>query len=81
MPAEERDPDLRQARNVARSRGLAQRLATPLDRVRRLQTSLQAKAKAEPTVDRVHLGNTGEDVPKRQAGESTQWPVNGGRLP
>jgi retron-type reverse transcriptase len=28
---------------------LAQRLATPLDRVRRLQTSLQAKAKAEPT--------------------------------
>src|SRR4051812_2510740 len=49
MPAEERGPDLRQARNVARSRGLAQRLATPLDRVRRLQTSLQAKAKAEPT--------------------------------
>ena len=48
MPAEERDPDLRQARNVARSRGLAQSLATPLDRVRRLQTSLQAKAKAEP---------------------------------
>jgi retron-type reverse transcriptase len=28
---------------------LAQSLATPLDRVRRLQTSLQAKAKAEPT--------------------------------
>jgi retron-type reverse transcriptase len=27
---------------------LAQSLATPLDRVRRLQTSLQAKAKAEP---------------------------------
>jgi retron-type reverse transcriptase len=27
---------------------LAQGLATPLDRVRRLQTSLQAKAKAEP---------------------------------
>src|SRR3954452_8385594 len=49
MPAEERGPDLRQARNVARSRGLAQRLATPLDQVRRLQTSLQAKAKAEPT--------------------------------
>src|SRR3954466_5891588 len=45
MPAEERDPDLRQARNVARSRGLAQGLTTPLDRVRRLQTSLQAKAK------------------------------------
>src|SRR3954463_8096787 len=49
MPAEERGPDLRQARNVARSWGLAQRLATPLDRVRRLQTSLRAKAKAEPT--------------------------------
>src|SRR3954454_16656546 len=49
MPAEERDPDLRQARNMARSRGLAQALTTPLDRVRRLQTSLQAKAKAEPT--------------------------------
>ena len=45
MPAEERGPDLRQVRNVARSRGLAQSLATPLDRVRRLQTSLQAKAK------------------------------------
>ena len=42
-------PDLRQVRNVARSRGLAQSLTTPLDRVRRLQTSLQAKAKAEPT--------------------------------
>ena len=49
MPAEERGPDLRQVRNVARSRGLAQSLTTPLDRVRRLQTSLQAKAKAEPT--------------------------------
>ncbi len=49
MPAEERGPDLRQVRNVARSRGLAQSLPTPLDRVRRLQTSLQAKAKAEPT--------------------------------
>ena len=48
MPAEERGPDLRQVRNVARSRGLAQSLTTPLDRVRRLQTSLQAKAKAEP---------------------------------
>ena len=48
MPAEGRRPDLRQVRKVARPRGLANRLPTPQERVRTLQTSLQAKAKAEP---------------------------------
>src|SRR5271169_4448073 len=48
MPAEGRGPDLRQARKVTRPRRLAQSPATPLERVRTLQTSLQAKAKAEP---------------------------------
>ena len=49
MPAEGRGPDLRQAREVTRSRRLANGPATPLERVQKLQTSLQAKAKAEPT--------------------------------
>jgi RNA-directed DNA polymerase len=48
MPVEGRGPDLRQVRKVARPRGLANRLPTPQERVRTLQTSLQAKAKAEP---------------------------------
>jgi len=48
MPAEERGPDLRQAIKVAKPRRLAEGPATPLERVRMLQTSLQAKAKAEP---------------------------------
>src|SRR3954465_9446334 len=48
MPAEERGPDLRQASKVTRPRGLAQGPATPLERVRKLQISLHAKAKAEP---------------------------------
>src|SRR5580700_5247583 len=48
MPAEGRGPDLRQARKVMRSRRLADGPATPLETVRKLQTSLQAKAKAEP---------------------------------
>lgn len=48
MPAEERGPDLRQASKVTRPRGLAQGPATPLEKVRKLQISLHAKAKAEP---------------------------------
>ena len=48
MPAEGRGPDLRQARQGMRSRRLATGPATPLERVQKLQTSLQAKAKAEP---------------------------------
>src|SRR6202050_4392985 len=48
MPAEGRGPDLRQARQVMRSRRLANGPATPLETVRKLQSSLQAKAKAEP---------------------------------
>ena len=48
MPAEERGPDLQQARKVTRPRRLADGPSTPLERVRKLQTSLQAKAKAEP---------------------------------
>ena len=48
MPAEGRGPDLRQAREATRSRRLANGPATPLERVQKLQTSLQAKAKAEP---------------------------------
>ena len=48
MPAEGRGPDLRQARKVTRPRRLADGPATPLERVQKLQTSLQAKAKAEP---------------------------------
>ena len=48
MPAEERGPDLRQASKVTRPRRLAQGPATPLERVRKLQISLHAKAKAEP---------------------------------
>src|SRR3954451_1393696 len=45
MPAEERGPDLRQASKVTRPRRLAQGPATPLERVRKLQISLHAKAK------------------------------------
>ncbi len=49
MPAEGRGPDLRQARKVTRPRRLADGPATPLETVvRKLQTSLQTKAKAEP---------------------------------
>src|SRR5258708_25071839 len=48
MPAKERGPDLRQASKATRRRRLAQGLKTPLEKVRKLQTSLQAKAKAEP---------------------------------
>jgi hypothetical protein len=48
MPAEGRGPDLRQASKVTRPRRLADGPATPLERVRTLQSSLQAKAKAEP---------------------------------
>src|SRR3954451_1204656 len=48
MPAEGRGPDLRQAGKVTRPRRLADGPATPLERVQKLQTSLQAKAKAEP---------------------------------
>src|SRR5260370_14540307 len=48
MPAEERGPDLRRASKATRPRRLAQGLTTPLVKVRNLQTSLQAKAKAEP---------------------------------
>src|SRR3954463_371819 len=48
MPAEGRGPDLRQARKAMRSRRLANGPAAPLETVQKLQTSLQAKAKAEP---------------------------------
>src|ERR1700685_2702563 len=48
MPAEGRGPDLRQAGQVMRPRRLADGPATPLERVQKLQTSLQAKAKVEP---------------------------------
>src|SRR5229473_6283413 len=48
MPAEGRGPDLRQASKVTRPRRLADGPSTPLERVRKLQTSLEAKAKAEP---------------------------------
>lgn len=48
MPAEGRGPDLRQAGKVTRPRRLADGPATPLQRVRKLQSSLHAKAKAEP---------------------------------
>jgi RNA-directed DNA polymerase len=48
MPVEERGPDLRQASKATRPRRLAIGLATPLERVRKLQISLQTKAKAEP---------------------------------
>jgi RNA-directed DNA polymerase len=48
MPAEGRGPDLRQASKVTRPRRLADGPSTPLERVRTLQHSLQAKAKAEP---------------------------------
>ena len=48
MPAEGRGPDLRQAREVTRPRRLAKGPSTPLERVRKLQISLHAKAKAEP---------------------------------
>jgi RNA-directed DNA polymerase len=48
MPAEERGPALQQASKVTRPRRLADGPSTPLERVRKLQTSLQAKAKAEP---------------------------------
>jgi group II intron reverse transcriptase/maturase len=42
-------PHLRQAKEETRPRRLAESLTTPLERVRKLQSSLQAKAKAEPT--------------------------------
>ena len=48
MSAEGRGPDPRQVREVTRPRRSAQGLPTPLERVQKLQTSLQAKAKAEP---------------------------------
>ena len=48
MPAEGRSPGLRQASKVMRPRRLADGPAAPLERVQKLQTSLQAKAKAEP---------------------------------
>lgn len=48
MLAEERDPGPRQASEVTRPRRSAKGLTTPLERVQKLQTSLQAKAKAEP---------------------------------
>jgi RNA-directed DNA polymerase len=48
MPAEGRGPDLRQASKATRARRLADGPATPLETVRKLQISLQAKAKAEP---------------------------------
>src|SRR3954451_2473247 len=48
MPAEGRGPDLRQARKAMRSRRLANGPPTPLESVQKLQTSLQAKAKAAP---------------------------------
>jgi RNA-directed DNA polymerase len=48
MLAEERDPGPRQASEVTRPRRSANGLTTPLERVQKLQTSLQAKAKAEP---------------------------------
>jgi hypothetical protein len=46
MPAEGRGPDLRQVSKVTRPRRLADGPATPLERVQKLQTSLQAKARA-----------------------------------
>lgn len=48
MPTEGRGPDPRQASKATRPRRLAAGLPTPLERVRKLQTSLQTKAKAEP---------------------------------
>jgi RNA-directed DNA polymerase len=48
MPAEGRGPDLRQAGKATRPRRLAEGPSTPRERVRKLQNSLQAKAKAEP---------------------------------
>ena len=48
MPAEERDPGSRRASEVARARRLTMGLATSQETVRKLQISLQTKAKAEP---------------------------------
>src|SRR3990167_7024587 len=48
MPVEGRDPDLHEVRKVTRTRGLAESLPTPQEKVQKLQNSLQAKAKAEP---------------------------------
>lgn len=47
MPVEGRDPDLQGVRKVTRAGGLAESLPTPEEKVRKLQNSLQAKAKAE----------------------------------
>src|SRR6202047_4879643 len=57
MPVEGRGPDLRQASKVARPRRLAEGPATPLERVRTLQNSLQAKAQAAPTYRFYSLGD------------------------
>jgi len=60
MPAEERGPDLRQTSKVTKPRRLAQGLTTPFVWVRRLQSPLQAKAKAEPAFRSIQerwLGN------------------------
>ena len=46
---EGRDPDLHEVRKVTRARELAESLTTPQETVQKLQNSLQAKAKAEPT--------------------------------
>jgi RNA-directed DNA polymerase len=48
MPAEGRNPDPTQAREGLTARRLTMSLPTPSETVEKLQTSLQAKAKAEP---------------------------------
>jgi RNA-directed DNA polymerase len=48
MPVEGRSPDPPQAREGLRARRLTMSLPTPSETVGKLQTSLQAKAKAEP---------------------------------
>jgi RNA-directed DNA polymerase len=49
MPAEGRSPDPTQAREGLTARRLTMSLPTPSEMVEKLQTSLQTKAKAEPT--------------------------------
>jgi len=49
MPAEGRNPDPTQAREGLIARRLTMRLPTPSETVKKLQTSLQMKAKAEPS--------------------------------
>ena len=49
MPAKERGPDARAVKEVATAGRLTLSLPTPLNKVEKLQSSLQAKAKSEPS--------------------------------